>query len=1351
MSKLKILICLIILLYINQASATSEYEYKYYCGSDYTCESTKEVRIDSKSTSYYMYNVNINKITNIKKFINYNSSNNSFDSHNWLIIKVDNKYYLKNWCSDNSCTFTSKKEIKSPNSTNIDYYYIEWQITNNRLEDTLFTFGNASFDKIDLSAWEITNLSFNFNDYIDNNKFTNYTYTVKQSLNWWQEEELFTNHIKLNNSTLKDTWENAKRVTPTRYKNPKEININVIEDIALTKAWNYTFSIYITNENTWKTISKQVNTSINVISSDKIWSWSTIEIYSQDWIEASSNKKYSSNEIFKVVINLEDIYWNPYIDPNNSFKTKVSFDLIWSNNSISLSNTLLWDYRKWVNINWINNEIVFYLKPTNLKNNKITWFKVIWNWVNSNLYLIPKVSNLYISDNVKSDFIFNKYINKSITIQAKCIDDNFSWCENWNIISKTFTEEGLYEWYLTWIYDKAWNEEKYFYSIKSIDKTKPVIKLDCPWLSVWSDWKNYFSEKKLVCNFNFKEETKQYFSPKSLKVVYNNPEFLKSWSVEIQDQTDPNYIEPLLAKQLDYSDKESIKSPLFLEFTDFWTYKFKVTWSDLAWNIADEKVIEVIFTKSKVKELCEKWNIIVPLISKISENTLWLCKSWNVWDFKETQSWTIINYRWSCNWKTWWNCNANYENKIVKTYCWDWIIQRPNNDFINESCDWGFYCDSNCNIININTPSIQENTVRSRIWDYSSYIENWVDNWSDCSIDSNWTNQWTITCKQKRTWNPIRRSCWNQYQDIKTIITPIYTSYIPWYKTWTWCLDNPIAETCKTIPEKLPVFIKNDITYEYTYPFDYIGCKFDLPKPEDEIDIKTFKIDNLNNPIVINNNVFANNEEEISIKINISWTTNWNKSVTWLNWNHSNITNITDTSWLKANRLDWGWDNALNFTNTSSTIIWNWSNFYFNITWITSVSPLESIWTLSFNLDGSTINIWNIPYKFKKPFTWKLEVSDDGYNWNAKPKVWPIMKYKLTLNKLVNLYNLNNLHLDDLLNKLSLSTNSLLLQSKNLLISSLLSDPYFTIFEARINNLNNLKLESNYLIWFNSDNLPIISYNLNWKLVKYYLSKNESWNNNTEIKIDNGNFIWVNIFWVKQINSDSRTNITSQWNNFSNLSESKMRSEIKKSAYNYIKPMTNNQVVNKVKYINWEDITISWNITDYETLVVENWNIIINWDLWWNSKPLWIIVLKDNYKVQNGYSDKWNIYIKPNVRNVNAVIYADWWLISVDTSWNLYTSDSTTRTNELNNSLTIKWSMFTRNTVWWAILFNWSYLLPWWIETTDFDKAMIYDLNYLRTWKVCTTNDLVCPKYTSTFNIYYDPKIQTNPPKLFYK
>jgi hypothetical protein len=256
--------------------------------------------------------------------------------------------------------------------------------------------------------------------------------------------------------------------------------------------------------------------------------------------------------------------------------------------------------------------------------------------------------------------------------------------------------------------------------------------------------------------------------------------------------------------------------------------------------------------------------------------------------------------------------------------------------------------------------------------------------------------------------------------------------------------------------------------------------------------------------------------------------------------------------------------------------------------------------------------------------------------------------------------------------------------------------------------------------------LPI-KYELGWKKVRYPL------NDVNLVWCESISTLWVKVIWTVQwswINQSAGLE-----DNFSDLSKSETRAKIRQNAYTLTRNMTIGQIVNGVKYVVWRDAVISWEL-DYETLVVKDWNVIINWNLNPNRKTLWIIVLKDGYDVTKDYKTQWNVYVWTGVTEINAIIYADWALRSADESGNDYSDE------ELWNRLSIYGSLFTRNTIWWIIWWWIDMTLPWWQKTSDYELASKYDLNYVRKTPICSEDDY-------SVLIRYNPSVTTNPPKWF--
>ncbi len=360
--------------------------------------------------------------------------------------------------------------------------------------------------------------------------------------------------------------------------------------------------------------------------------------------------------------------------------------------------------------------------------------------------------------------------------------------------------------------------------------------------------------------------------------------------------------------------------------------------------------------------------------------------------------------------------------------------------------------------------------------------------------------------------------------------------------------------------------------------------------------------------------------------------------------------------------------------------------------------------------------------EFKKPISWVLTLS-----WSERPQIWKDQEYRINLIKE-----------DD--NNIFVSNWSLNISS--LTINHSVAGHFWSSFTDVVKNFWsdlykvlgfkwNIDANDNVLKWpkILTDNLDIV-YKLWWKTIKYYIDLDKSW---IQDWCDLAT-LWLKVIWSLQW--DWKSDITWQESNFSDLSKAELRAVIKRNAYSLINWMSSGQVLNWIKYVD-SDIMISWD-QNYETLIVKDANVIINWDLNLSNKKLGIIVLKDNYLVDSDYNNIWNIYVNKDVNNINAIIYADWVFRSANGSWNSYED------LDLDNKLELNWSLFTRNTIWWAVKAWTEYLLPWWSKTYNFDLAEIYDLNYVR--KVTNTN---CVADNYSFVIKYNSIIQTNPPKWF--
>jgi hypothetical protein len=429
-----------------------------------------------------------------------------------------------------------------------------------------------------------------------------------------------------------------------------------------------------------------------------------------------------------------------------------------------------------------------------------------------------------------------------------------------------------------------------------------------------------------------------------------------------------------------------------------------------------------------------------------------------------------------------------------------------------------------------------------------------------------------------------------------------------------------------------------------------------------------------------------------------------NKTTTDVNWEYKfNLKSYTPWTFSEVFqiKLYWWWDDFTEFTNKPITwIVWQPSNSNifkspFNLK---EIVVLENDWKpimwkqLMYNV-GLEIVSW----KIRNTENWILEISRDSVKPISSWHIWNQTSSWFILESSTN-FILNNGVLTPSEFKISW------------IIWIWASSPDQALAQINVSTTN----------------LPI-SYNLDWKSVRYSL------NDVNVVWCEDISTLWVKVVWTVQWSWINQ----SAWleENFSDLSKSEARAKIRQNAYTLVRNMINNQVLNWVKYVEWDDIRISWDL-GYETLIVKNWNVIITWDLNTSKNKLWIIVLKDGYDVIEDWDYLWNVYVSNTVKEINAIIYADWALRSADENWNSYWDE------QLWERLTIEWSLFTRNTIWWIIWWWVSMTLPWWQKTDDYELASVYDLNYIRKTPICSADDY-------SLLIKYNPSIITNPPKWF--
>jgi len=362
---------------------------------------------------------------------------------------------------------------------------------------------------------------------------------------------------------------------------------------------------------------------------------------------------------------------------------------------------------------------------------------------------------------------------------------------------------------------------------------------------------------------------------------------------------------------------------------------------------------------------------------------------------------------------------------------------------------------------------------------------------------------------------------------------------------------------------------------------------------------------------------------------------------------------------------------------------------------------------------------------FLSPFTWNLNVVGPG----DKPSIGTYQTYQ------INIANPWAIVSSDIFSNwaIDLSQNSITFEDSH----------YFEVFNTIDSNfsLNNPICGFNGTINASDENSALISPNIeiNNMNISYLLWGEEIIYPLAWISLDGCNAIGtLGLKVVGALQWVWKSQISWQDSNFSDLSASAFRNKIRENALNLVRWMSSWDTVNGIRYIEWQDISISWEQW-YETLIVRNGNVVIT-DEGLNkgtSKKLGIIVIRDTwYDVKSDYDSTGNIFVNKDVAEIYASIYADGTLRSADSSGNSY-ADS-----DLGKQLYLKWALFTRNTIWGAVSSWTDLVLPGWETTSDIDLAKIYDLNYIRKSQLCWLDN-------HSFLIEADSKFQLDPPKWF--
>lgn len=252
------------------------------------------------------------------------------------------------------------------------------------------------------------------------------------------------------------------------------------------------------------------------------------------------------------------------------------------------------------------------------------------------------------------------------------------------------------------------------------------------------------------------------------------------------------------------------------------------------------------------------------------------------------------------------------------------------------------------------------------------------------------------------------------------------------------------------------------------------------------------------------------------------------------------------------------------------------------------------------------------------------------------------------------------------------------------------------------------------------------------KTTKYYISP-EANKYGSGISYATG---WLNRIFIEGMKQTvwKENYITPQLNAFS---EKYNPADLRNSVYKNVGILTRNRepiiatprtkaadwVINGVKYMKWDVSldTIKPEHDEWNTLIITDGNLKINTDFNTTKKNLAIILIRSD----KNDNTTWNIQITPNVRFIGATIYTDGFVESVDTGFNSFALSNTSRTALLQQQIVFYGKIFSQNTVWGAVKWQWqegtyytfpTLFIPNKVPATDTNlgKAVRYDMSFLR-------------------------------------
>lgn len=800
-----------------------------------------------------------------------------------------------------------------------------------------------------------------------------------------------------------------------------------------------------------------------------------------------------------------------------------------------------------------------------------------------------------------------------------------------------------------------------------------------------------------------------------------------------------------------------------------WTTLEDISWVWNGWKLVFPSTSWVVINASSLdsnanSNISISWNFWLQNVSSVTDASLW----WATFDI----------------WVVTWAPKVVLVNNLNNTFTFSWYAW-------SNAAGWIYFSSTNLVAWDNNTKVVYDRNLERVNWCAWSQNLGWIciDNYflDTTPIDvtsAPWTIVFwpsvtdnaknivlpeTITNINVENWNSIATSTYTSSNFIHDF-RKSKTYNITWITDTSWNISNP---TTMKIVSWVPTTILDSNNIWWGATASTITNTFLTTKIANWNDKHhlSFKLrDKYGNPVISESwikdvNVtlsFLNDMDAdqidnldlwdaISYSNNQFWLLNWLISNIWtsnntITWNYSvDISSIAPTKvWYSYTTNN----NDISLDNVQIDITW-WAwvwwtivpyNNFFNVPNKLIFIPVVKVDSISNDLS------WNIPRDVETFFTWSISINTPISISNIQVQnVLDTMSWWLNKNMFISFQNLWSTNWTNICtwNNVPNFDNT----SYNY-ISTLECNNYSLDGSSNIITSHNWTYNSttNISDWFKATPKVVLAwipsfdvmYSSNIFYTKWLKTiKYPSFTNLFSNSLLNN---WLKVSWIVNSNNSHFSVIANESIDYIwSLDKNTLFTNIRKNAYLYQKAWV--WTHNGIMYLNSNYNLNSWPVW-VDTILVIWADVIVNSDI---SKTPWkvksIIALKWNT------TNKWNIWVKDNVKNISATLVSDRSILSWDGT-NTYVD------NYAKNQLYIKWSLLSYNTIGWSS--SATPICPFYVTTCNFNESKKYDLNkfrYFIKWLFPWSESVGIPMISwydeAPMIVEYDSDIQINTPKIF--